>query len=178
MDFHLQNSSTINDCWTCKRYKVKKAESASLGCLPHKRVTEVNIFNVTGIEYITGLLFLKKAQKTWICLFTCAVYEAIHLELTMSLSTEAFLQVLRRFIARRGKSSIIYTDNWTNFIRARNLLKKINWKEILSAIQLKSKNRLASQSSFSSLVGRMLRTSGKNSKRPVETNIEESMSIL
>jgi len=93
--------SVINDCRTCKRYKVKKAE-ASLGYLPHERVTEVNVFEVTGIDYI-GPLFLKNAQKAWICLFTCAVYRAIHLELTTSLSTEAFLQVLRRFIARRGK---------------------------------------------------------------------------
>lgn len=90
---------------------------------------EANIFEVIGIDYI-GPLFLKNNQKAWICLFTCAVYRAIHLELTTSLTTEAFLQVLRRFIARRGKPSIVYTDNGTNFVETRNLLRKINWEKV------------------------------------------------
>ncbi|XP_071577026.1 uncharacterized protein [Temnothorax nylanderi] len=120
--------SVINNCWTCKRYKVKKADAIP-GNLPYERVKDANVFEVSGIDYI-GPLFLKKTQKAWICLFTCAVYRAIHLELTTSLSTEAFLQVLRRFIARRGKPSIIYSDNGTNFVGARNLLQKIDWKEI------------------------------------------------
>ncbi|XP_011163680.2 uncharacterized protein LOC105198611 [Solenopsis invicta] len=118
----------INSCWTCRRYKVKRAETIP-GCLPKERVKEANVFEVLGIDYI-GPLFLKKGQKAWICLFTCAIYRAIHLELTTSLSTEAFLQALRRFIARRGKPSVIYTDNGTNFVGARNLLKRIDWEKV------------------------------------------------
>lgn len=120
--------SIINNCWTCKRYRVKRVEAVT-GSLPYERVKEANIFEITGVDYI-GPLFLKKSQKAWICLFTCAVYRAIHLELTTSLSTEAFIQVLRRFIVRRGKPSIIYSDNGTNFVGTRNLLQKIDWGEI------------------------------------------------
>lgn len=79
---------------------------------------------------MAGSLFLKNGQKTWICLFTCAVYRAIHLELVKSLSTEGFLEALRRFIARRGRPSIIFTDNGTNFTGANNLLRRLNWKKI------------------------------------------------
>lgn len=120
--------SIVNSCWTCRRYKAKKADAIP-GCLPRERVKEANVFEVLGIDYI-GPLFLKNTQKAWICLFTCAVYRAIHLELTTSLSTEAFLQVLRRFIARRGRPSIIFTDNGTNFVGARNLLRKIDWEKV------------------------------------------------
>jgi len=66
--------------------------------LPHERITEVNIFKVSGIDYIEPL-FLKKVQKACIYLFTYAVYRAINLELTTSLSTEAFLQVLQIYRA-------------------------------------------------------------------------------
>ncbi|XP_011860462.1 PREDICTED: uncharacterized protein LOC105557751 [Vollenhovia emeryi] len=120
--------SVINRCSVCKRHNVKKLVATS-GDLPTERVKDARVFQVTGIDYM-GPLFLRKSQKAWICLFTCAVYRTIHLELATSLSTEAFLQVLRRFIARRGRPSIIYTDNGTNFVGARNLLHKIDWNKV------------------------------------------------
>ncbi|GFS56830.1 DUF5641 domain-containing protein [Trichonephila inaurata madagascariensis] len=49
-------------------------------------------------------------------------------ELATSLSTENFLR-LRRFIAQRGRPSII-TDNGLGFTGAENLLKKIDWNVI------------------------------------------------
>ena len=48
--------------------------------------------------------------------------KAVHIELVTSLSTEAFLAALRRFIARRGKPRIIYSDNRTKFQGAANEL--------------------------------------------------------
>ncbi|GFW64709.1 integrase catalytic domain-containing protein [Trichonephila clavipes] len=44
------------------------------------------------------------------------------------LFTEAFLACLKRFIARRSKPPIIWSDNATNFKRARNILNE--WNEI------------------------------------------------
>lgn len=127
--------SMINKCITCKRYKATRAEAVT-GDLPKERVKEANVFEIIGIDYM-GPLFLRGAQKAWICLFTCAVYRAIHLEVTTSLSTEAFLQAFRRFIARRGRPLIVYTDNGKNFVGARNLLRKIDWNKIkrISAAQ-------------------------------------------
>ena len=46
----------------------------------------------------------------------------IHIEVVTSLTTEAILAALRRFIARRGKPRIIYSDNGTNFQGADNEL--------------------------------------------------------
>ncbi|XP_035233801.1 uncharacterized protein LOC118205619 [Stegodyphus dumicola] len=70
-------------------------------------------------------------SKTWIVLFTCAVYRAIHLELLTSLSTDNFLLAFRRFIARRGRPEIVYTDNGSNFIGTNSLLKMIDWDKLI-----------------------------------------------
>ena len=40
--------------------------------------------------------------KVWICVFTCLVTRAIHLDVVCDLSTEVFLRCLKRFAARRG----------------------------------------------------------------------------
>ncbi|XP_035216750.1 uncharacterized protein LOC118190181, partial [Stegodyphus dumicola] len=55
---------------------------------------------------------------------------AVHLELILSLSTQGFLLGLRRFIARRGRPSIIYSDKKSNFVGSSNLLRSINWNTI------------------------------------------------
>jgi hypothetical protein len=44
----------------------------------------------------------------------CFVTKAIHIEVK-NLTTEVFLAVLRRFIARRGKPKTLYSDDGTNF---------------------------------------------------------------
>ncbi|CAH2091754.1 unnamed protein product [Euphydryas editha] len=45
------------------------------------------------------------------------------------LQGEAFLRTFRRFIARRGRSSIMKSDNGTNFTGTKNLLRDIDWDE-------------------------------------------------
>lgn len=44
--------------------------------------------------------------------------KAIHLEVVSDLTADAFLAALKRFIARRGLPSEIYSDNGTNFVGA------------------------------------------------------------
>ncbi|UYV74936.1 hypothetical protein LAZ67_12001839 [Cordylochernes scorpioides] len=69
-------------------------------------------------------------KKAWIVIFTCAVYRGVHLEIVTSLSMEAFLQAFRRFIARRGRPLIVYSDNGTNFKGMANALKKIDFSRL------------------------------------------------
>uniref|UniRef100_A0AAR5NXF4 Integrase catalytic domain-containing protein n=1 Tax=Dendroctonus ponderosae TaxID=77166 RepID=A0AAR5NXF4_DENPD len=53
------------------------------------------------------------------------------MELTLSLSTPGFLQVLRRFVARRGRPKTLYSDNGTNFRGAENAFASLQWEHIL-----------------------------------------------
>ncbi|GFX05258.1 integrase catalytic domain-containing protein [Trichonephila clavipes] len=66
--------------------------------------------------------------KSYIAIFICFSTKATHLEVVSDLTTEAFLACLQRFIARRSKPFVIWSDNATNFKGARNILNE--WNEI------------------------------------------------
>ncbi|GFY51423.1 integrase catalytic domain-containing protein [Trichonephila inaurata madagascariensis] len=92
---------------------------------------KINCQKNEGVD-LTGPLYLKDKRKGWVVLFTCAVFRAVHFELITSLSTAAFLQSLRRFISRRGRPTIIYSDNGTNFVGSNSALNSINWDVVMS----------------------------------------------
>ncbi|GFW09337.1 putative RNA-directed DNA polymerase from transposon X-element [Trichonephila clavipes] len=117
----------IVSCIRCKRYKCKSPNSEPVS-LPGDHVNDAAVFEVVGVD-LAGPLYVKGGQKSWIVLFTCATYRAVHLELTSSLSTDVFLLSLRRFIARRGRPRVIYSDNGTNFRGAHGELSGIDWEK-------------------------------------------------
>ncbi|XP_055924416.1 uncharacterized protein LOC129956519 [Argiope bruennichi] len=118
----------LSECVICKRYKAKHLE-VPFAPLPKNRVTQTKVFEITGVDY-AGPLYLKSKGKAWIVLFTCAVYRAVHFELVRSLTTDTFIQALRRFIARRGRISVLYSDNGTNFVGTNNALRALDWDKI------------------------------------------------
>lgn len=122
--------SVVTKCVRCRRYKAKNMTVVPT-TLPEDRVRDALVFEITGVD-LTGPLVLKNGSKAWIVLFTCAVFRAVHLELVTSLSTVTFLLALRRFVARRGKPSIIYSDNGSNFVGAVNLFRNVDWKEVMT----------------------------------------------
>ena len=66
-------------------------------------------------EPITTKTIHAKHLKSYICLFTCAVTRAVHLELTPDMTARSFMLALRRFAARRGPISVMYSDNAQTF---------------------------------------------------------------
>lgn len=64
-------------------------------------------------------------------------YSKAILEVVSDLSTVAFINTLKRFVARRGKSSHLYSDNGRNFVGARNELNE--WINFIQSKQLKNK---------------------------------------
>ncbi|XP_053392151.1 uncharacterized protein LOC128554862 [Mercenaria mercenaria] len=81
------------------------------------RVTEAVAFERTYLGYL-GPLYIKTSgeyRKVWVCLFTCLVTRAVHLETVQDMSTEEFLLALRRFIAQRGSPMEINSDNAKQF---------------------------------------------------------------
>ncbi|GFV91388.1 integrase catalytic domain-containing protein [Trichonephila clavipes] len=103
--------------------------------LPPDRIHRVAAFPITGAD-LAGPLSLRGGSKAGIVLFTWAVYRAVHMELVSSLSTESFMQALRRFWAKRGRNSTLYTDNATNFVGAANALKSLDWDFIQAECSL------------------------------------------
>lgn len=68
------------------------------------------------------------------CLFTCPLTRAVHLEIAFTLDTDSFLNAFYRMVSRRGVSVEMYSDNGTNFVGARrelaNLFEKLDKDEI------------------------------------------------
>ena len=118
----------IRKCIRCRRFSVRPIETVSIP-LPEDRVKDAAVFEITGID-LCGPLLVRGEKKCWILLATCAIYRAVHLELVSSLSTDCFILALRRFIARRGRPSTIYSDNGKNLVGTANLLKSIDWEKV------------------------------------------------
>ena len=77
------------------------------------RTRQTSPFEVTGVDF-TGALHVKTLDgsgKVYVCLFTCGVTRAVHLEIVNDLSVETFLQALRRFAACRSLPQIMLSDN-------------------------------------------------------------------
>lgn len=113
----------VRRCVNCFKYNAK-ASQQMMGNLPNVRLTPTRPFKHSGVDY-AGPITLKQSTarntvttKGYICLFICMVSKALHLEAVTSLSTEAFMAAFRRFIARRGNCTDLYSDCGTNFIGA------------------------------------------------------------
>ena len=107
----------------CKRLDAKPC-GQPIPPLPRLRVTRAPVFTVIGIDF-AGPVYAREHpdRKLYILLFTCAVVRAVHLELTDSLSLPDFMLALRRFVARRGLPSAIFSDNAKTFIAASDRLR-------------------------------------------------------
>lgn len=120
----------IHSCITCHRFNATVAEQI-MADLPKERVCVARPFQKVGIDFAGPFLLkssrLRKAPliKGYIALFVCMVTKAVHIECVTSLTTEAFLATLNRFISRRGNPTIIFSDNGTNFLGAKNDLKEL-----------------------------------------------------
>lgn len=83
----------------------------------------------TGVDYSgpfeikEGSRRSKKRIKIYVAVFVCFTTKAVHIEPVSSLTSEAFIATLHRFVLRRGVPSDIYSDNGTNFVRAQRELK-------------------------------------------------------
>lgn len=66
-----------------------------------------------------GFLEGRKELKRYGLLFTCLCSRAVHIELLDNLSTDAFLNSLRAFIALCGNIRQLRSDQGTNFVGAR-----------------------------------------------------------
>jgi hypothetical protein len=118
----------IHRCVKCFKAN-PKGLTQKMGDLPVGRLQPARPFIKTGIDYAgpiylkTGTSRSKQRVKAYIALFICFTTKAIHIELVGDLTTESFLNALKRFISRRGHVAEIYSDNAINFTGASRELK-------------------------------------------------------
>ena len=70
----------------------------------------------------------RSGVKRWGAILTCMTTRAVHLEVACDLTASAFTNIFQRFISRRGTPDLIVSDNGTNFVGAKNKLKR--WAEL------------------------------------------------
>ena len=66
----------------------------------------------------------RKQLKRWGLTFICLASRGVHLETLNTMGTDSLINALRRFISRRGKVWQLRSDQGSNFMGARNELKK------------------------------------------------------
>ena len=114
-----------HDCITCKRVGAR-ARPQLLGQLPKARLNPGEVFRDTGVDY-AGPLYIKSGSirkpvftKCYVAVFVSLSVKAIHLEPVTELTTSALIATLRRFMARSGLPTTIWSDNGTYFVGAAN----------------------------------------------------------
>ncbi|XP_055307436.1 uncharacterized protein LOC129571645, partial [Sitodiplosis mosellana] len=123
--------STIFDCIVCKTHR-KKNEGQQMAPLVQSRVNIVERpFTDISIDY-AGPFELKRWSgrcktmvKAYVSVFICMATRAIHLELVLDLTTDAFIDAYERFAARRGHCRSIRSDNAKNYVGAKNKLDRV-----------------------------------------------------
>ena len=63
--------------------------------------------------------------KSYVCVFVSLSVKAVHLELVSDLTSVCFISALRRFIARRGKPKLLWSDHGSNIVGAKSDLKEL-----------------------------------------------------
>ena len=116
----------ISDSLPCRKHKAKTL-THKLAVLPSARMQIFeSTFIHTGVDYCGP--FLEKQRRSRVtsccCVFTCLTTRAIHLEVATELTTNSFLNVLRRFVARRKSVKHLWSNNGANFVGADKVLRE------------------------------------------------------
>ena len=95
--------------------------------LRHARTREGKPFEITGVDFM-GALYVKTPEgenKLYICLFTCGLTGAVHLEVVNHLNAETFLQAFRRFVSRKSLPQLMLSDNASTYLAAAKDLEQL-----------------------------------------------------
>ena len=120
----------VRSCIVCHRFRPQLL-TQMMATLPNPRVRLDRPFLHSGVDF-AGPVTLKaevgrgsRNYKSYIAVFVCLSTKAIHLEVVVNLSTDAFMSALRRFVARRGPVAHMYSDNGTNNVGAFRRLDRV-----------------------------------------------------
>ena len=113
----------IRKCVSCRKWRGSVVEQ-KMADLPTDRTETVVPFTYCAVD-LFGPFVIKerrKELKRYGVLFTCLTSRAIHIETAIDLTTDSFLNALRRFICIRGPIRELRCDQGTNFVGAQREL--------------------------------------------------------
>ena len=125
----------VADCVICRK-KFKRLSTQVMGQLPIERIKPSPPFSATGIDFFGPYIIKGEVQKRvrgkcYGVIFTCMVSRAVYVDISLDYSTDAFLQVLRRFTSTRGWPNTIFSDNGSQLVAAskelRDTVKGLDW---------------------------------------------------
>ena len=115
----------IRECVSCRRLR-GATETQLMGQLPKERLEPTPPFTNIGVDAF-GPFHVKDRRtelKRWGLIITCLYSRAIHIEMLDDMTTDQFIQALRRFTALRGPITSVTCDNGSNFVGMKNLMDK------------------------------------------------------
>lgn len=137
-------SSVIHKCVICRRLRGRLQEQ-KMADLPADRLTPEPPFTHVGLDVFGPWAIMTRRtrggsadSKRWAVIFTCMSTRAVHFELIESMTTDSFINALRRFFAIRGPARLLRSDRGTNFVGACKEL-GINMEDSTIAAYLQSK---------------------------------------
>ena len=158
---HSEIYQFIGKCVTCKRFRGSLGKQ-KMADLPSDRVSECSPFDYTGVDYFGPFIVKegRKELKRYGVMFTCLSSRAVHLEIANSLSTDSFINALRRFMSVRGPIRVLRSDQGTNFIGAMGQLdhKKIESVLLAKGCDFEFKLNPPSSSNFGGVWERLIRS--------------------
>ena len=130
--------SLVGKCVQCRRLR-KRLCTQEMSILPIEHLKPSPPFMHVGVDYfgpytIKGDVQKRVRGKCYGVLFTCLACRAVYTDVANDYSTNAFLQVLRRFSSFRGWPAKVFSDPGTQLVGASNELKnavaQIDWNVV------------------------------------------------
>ena len=84
----------LRHCVICRKTEGRSYQTPDPPPFVRCRVQETQPFEVTGVNFTSSLYVrdIGKESKVYVCLFTCAMTRAVHLEIVTNLTTENFME--------------------------------------------------------------------------------------
>jgi hypothetical protein len=135
----------------CSCYRLRsRAFNVPVSNLPSDRLHANQCFSTTMMDYAgpfectwDNILTIPATPleerepihlKCWVLLFCCSTSRAIHLEVTMRMTTAETINAVKRMLARRGWTQKLYLDNQSSFRKMSkqysSLWKAIDWTAV------------------------------------------------
>ena len=110
-------ASLVHKCVICRKLRAA-VQQQKMGELPSDRLEPGPVFSNVAVDYF-GPFHIREGRrdvKRYGVLFTCLNSRAVHIEVSKSLDTDAFINAFRRFLSIRGPVRVLRSDRGTNLM--------------------------------------------------------------